>query len=41
VNAMGGHTIKVGAGPSVARWRLESPAAARAWLAAWLESSRL
>jgi trehalose 6-phosphate phosphatase len=41
VNAMGGHTIKVGAGPSVAHWRLDSPAAARAWLAAWLESSRL
>ena len=37
VNAMGGHTIKVGEGPSVARWRLESPAAARSWLGAWLE----
>ena len=38
VNAMGGHTIKVGEGPSVARWRLENPASTRAWLQAWLES---
>ena len=38
VNAMGGQTIKVGEGPSVARWRLENPASTRAWLQAWLES---
>jgi trehalose 6-phosphate phosphatase len=38
VNAMGGHTVKVGEGPSVARWRLENPASARAWLQAWVES---
>jgi len=38
VNAMGGHTVKVGEGPSVARWRLENPASTRAWLQAWLES---
>jgi trehalose 6-phosphate phosphatase len=38
VNAMGGHTVKVGEGPSVARWRLENPASTRAWLRAWLES---
>jgi len=38
VNAMGGHTVKVGDGPSVARWRLENPASTRAWLQAWLES---
>jgi len=38
VNAMGGHTIKVGDGPSAARWRLENPASTRAWLQAWLES---
>jgi trehalose 6-phosphate phosphatase len=40
VNRLGGHSVKVGQGPSAARWRVESPAAARAWLAAWLESSR-
>jgi trehalose 6-phosphate phosphatase len=38
VNAMGGHTVKVGEGPSAARWRLDNPAAARAWLRAWVES---
>ena len=38
VNAMGGHTIKVGEGPSAARWRLDNPASTRAWLQAWLES---
>lgn len=38
VNAMGGHTIKVGEGPSAARWRLENPTSTRAWLQAWLES---
>ena len=37
VNRLGGHTIKVGEGPSAARWRLENPAAARAWLSAWLD----
>jgi hypothetical protein len=29
--------VKVGEGESAARWRLENPAAARAWLAGWLE----
>ena len=38
VNAMGGHSVKVGEGASVARWRLENPASTRAWLQAWLES---
>jgi trehalose 6-phosphate phosphatase len=38
VNAMGGHTVKVGEGASAARWRLDSPAAARAWLQGWVES---
>ena len=37
VNRLGGHSVKVGEGPSAARWRLESPAGARAWLQAWLE----
>ena len=40
VNAMGGHTVKVGEGPSCARWRLENPAAARAWLGEWIESQK-
>jgi trehalose 6-phosphate phosphatase len=38
VNALGGHTIKVGEGESAARWRLDSPSAVRAWLQGWLES---
>ena len=38
VNRLDGHSVKVGEGPSAARWRLENPAAARAWLAAWLDS---
>lgn len=37
VNRLGGHSLKVGEGESAARWRLENPAGARAWLAAWLE----
>lgn len=36
VERMGGHSIKVGAGQSAARWRLANPAAARAWLHEWL-----
>lgn len=32
VNALHGHTIKVGPGPTVARWRLPDVDAARAWL---------
>lgn len=34
INALGGWSVKVGAGPSQARWRLNDPAALRAWLAA-------
>jgi trehalose 6-phosphate phosphatase len=37
VNRLGGHSVKVGEGESAARWRLPNPAAARAWLAGWLE----
>ena len=37
VDRLGGHSIKVGAGPTVARWRLPNPSAARAWLNEWLE----
>jgi len=37
VNRLGGHSVKVGEGPSAARWRLQDPAAARAWLGEWLE----
>jgi trehalose 6-phosphate phosphatase len=38
VNRLGGHSVKVGEGPSAARWRLENPAAARIWLANWLDA---
>jgi trehalose 6-phosphate phosphatase len=37
VQRLGGHAIKIGAGPTVAPWRLLNPAAARAWLQDWLE----
>ena len=33
VNRLGGHSVKVGAGPTVARWRLRNVRAVRAWLA--------
>lgn len=36
VNRMGGHSVKVGAGESAARWRLPNAADVRVWLAAWL-----
>lgn len=34
VNARGGHSVKVGDGPSVARWRLKDVSAVTKWLAA-------
>ena len=37
VNQLEGHSIKIGEGPTDARWRLDNPAAAKAWLAAWVE----
>lgn len=40
VNRIGGHSIKVGAGETAARWRLADPAAARSWLDGWANSYR-
>lgn len=37
VNRLAGDSIKIGAGPTAARWRLQDPAAAKAWLAAWVD----
>jgi trehalose 6-phosphate phosphatase len=37
VNRLGGQSMKVGAGASVARWRIADALAVRAWLGAWLE----
>jgi trehalose 6-phosphate phosphatase len=37
VNALGGHSVKVGEGPTAARWRLRDPTAVRAWLQALLD----
>lgn len=38
VNRLGGESIKVGAGESVARWRIADARAVRAWLAQWAAS---
>ena len=36
VNRIGGHSIKVGPGPSTARWRLDDAVAVRNWLGAYV-----
>mgnify|MGYP001545183353 CR=1 FL=1 len=36
VNEMGGVSLKVGEGPSQARWRIADAAAVRTWLRAWV-----
>ncbi|MGH8623218.1 MAG: trehalose-phosphatase, partial [Burkholderiales bacterium] len=36
VNRLGGHSIKVGPGPSSAAWRLGDAAAVREWLSAYV-----
>jgi len=38
VNRLGGHSVKIGEGETAARWRLANPAAAKAWLAAYLRA---
>lgn len=40
VNRLGGHSVKVGAGKTAARWRLADTAAVRDWLALCLEALR-
>lgn len=37
VNRLGGHAVKIGLGPSAARWRIPDAAAVRAWLRGGLE----
>lgn len=41
VNALGGQSIKVGDGQSVARWRLNDVESVRAWLDAYLQTARV
>jgi trehalose 6-phosphate phosphatase len=36
INRLGGHSVKIGEGETAARWRLADPAAAKAWLGAWM-----
>jgi trehalose 6-phosphate phosphatase len=39
VNRLGGHSVKVGRGPTSARWRLQDSAAVHAWLEEWIALS--
>ncbi|HEX2650361.1 MAG TPA: trehalose-phosphatase [Burkholderiales bacterium] len=41
VNELGGHSVKVGPGPSRARWRLADSSAVREWLAACIGRARV
>lgn len=38
VNRLGGESVKVGAGPTAARWRIPDAHAVRAWLGNWVAS---
>ncbi|OGA58087.1 MAG: trehalose-phosphatase [Betaproteobacteria bacterium RIFCSPLOWO2_12_FULL_65_14] len=38
VNRLNGHSVKIGGGPTAARWRLAGPEQARAWLGEWLKT---
>jgi trehalose 6-phosphate phosphatase len=40
VNRLGGHSIKVGEGATLAKWRLEGVRALHVWLAAWIDEAR-
>jgi trehalose 6-phosphate phosphatase len=40
VNRLGGHSVKVGPGPTGARWRLADAAAVRGWLAQYADYER-
>jgi trehalose 6-phosphate phosphatase len=37
INRLRGHSVKIGQGETAARWRLADPAAAKAWLGAWID----
>ena len=41
VNRLGGHSVKVGTGPTTARWRLPDASSVRTWLRRFVERGRL